>query len=331
MPATTNREVMQRTNKQKLRQYLLWIVWILIIQIVLANISAAIYAYKFTHFYTNPPPYQPTKNILVKTWKLFVGPRIYKLPIDSTTPPGYEKIKLRTNNNLSIDGWYGSVDSAKGCVIFFHGISNNKALFLNEAREFRSWGYNVLLIDFRAHGKSEGEKSSFGYKETDEAEKAFQFAQIKGNKNIILYGSSLGSVVIMEAMAEKKIAPAAIIADMPFGSLQDHLKARARVLGFPAQPFAFLVTLWIGIENGYNGFALQTREYSKKINCPVLLQYGDEDMYVTQKEISSIYQNLNGPGKKLAVYTGANHESFLNYDPIRWQKNVGSFLGSLPR
>ena len=54
-------------------------------------------------------------------------------------------------------------------------------------------------------------------------------------------------------------------------------------------------------------------------------------MYVTQKEISSIYQNLNGPGKKLAVYTGANHESFLNNDPIRWQKNVGSFLGSLPR
>jgi alpha-beta hydrolase superfamily lysophospholipase len=186
------------------------------------------------------------------------------------------------------------------------------------------------LIDFRGHGKSEGEKSSFGYKETDEAEKAFHFAQSKGNKNIILYGSSLGSVVIMEATAEKKIAPAAIIADMPFGSLQDHLKARARVLGFPAQPFAFLVTLWIGIENGYNGFALQTGEYSKKINCPVLLQYGDEDMYVTQKEISSIYQNLNGPGKKLAVYTGANHESLLNFDPIRWQKNVGSFLGSLP-
>jgi hypothetical protein len=59
---------MQRTSKQKLRQYFLWIVWILIIQIALANISAAIYAYKFTHFYNNTPAYQPSKNIFVKTW-----------------------------------------------------------------------------------------------------------------------------------------------------------------------------------------------------------------------------------------------------------------------
>src|SRR6188474_2419462 len=107
---------MQRTTNQKLRKYFLWVAWIFIIQIVLANISAAIYAYKFTHFYTNPPPYKPTSNILAKTWKLFTGPRIYKLSPDSTTPPGYVTIKLRTNNNFSIDGWYGSVDSAKSCV-----------------------------------------------------------------------------------------------------------------------------------------------------------------------------------------------------------------------
>ena len=109
---------MQRTRKQKLRQYFSWIVWILIIQIVLANISAAIYAYKFTHFYTNPPTYEPSKNIFVKTWKLFAGPRIYKLLADSNAPEGYQKIKLQTDK-LSIEGWYASADSAKGCVIFF--------------------------------------------------------------------------------------------------------------------------------------------------------------------------------------------------------------------
>jgi alpha-beta hydrolase superfamily lysophospholipase len=320
---------MHRTTRQKLKQYLLWIIWILIIQIALANISAAIYAYKFTHFYSNPPPYQPTKNVFVKTWKLFTGPRIYKLPIDSTTPSGYEKIKLRTNNDLSIDGWYSPADSAKGCIIFFHGITNNKALFLNEANECKAWGYNVLLIYFRAHGNSEVKKRSFVYKETDEAEKEFRFAQAKGNKNIIVYGNSLGSVVVMKATAEKKISPSAIIADMPFASLQDHLKARARVLGFPSQPFAFLVTLWIGIQNGYNGFGLRTYEYAKKIDCPVLLQWGDKDIYVTEKEINQVYQNLKSPNKKLIVYTGANHESLLKYDPINWQKNVSGFISAL--
>src|SRR5438045_359890 len=131
---------MQRTRKQKLRQYFSWLAWILIIQIVLANISAAIYGYKFTHFYTNPPPYQPAKNVFVKTWKLFVGPRIYKLTGDTTPPPGYEKIKLHTDNKLSIEGWYASADSAKGCVIFLHGITACKDVLLKEAGQFQVWG-----------------------------------------------------------------------------------------------------------------------------------------------------------------------------------------------
>jgi alpha-beta hydrolase superfamily lysophospholipase len=319
---------MQRIYRQRLRKYLIWIAWILIIQFTLANISAAIYAYKFTHFYTDPPPYNSSQNIFVKTWKLFSGPRIYKLSSDTITPPGYEKIKFQTNNGLAIDGWYGKVDTAKGCIIFFHGITNNKSSLLKEADELKHSGYNVLLIDFRAHGNSGGKKSSFGYKETDEAAKAFEFAQSKGNRNIILYGSSLGSVVLMKAIAEKKINPSAIIVDMPFGSLQDHLKARARVLGFPSQPFAFLVTFWMGIENGYNGFSHQTYNYAEKINCPVLLQWGDRDMYVTGNEIKGIYKNLPAAKKKLVVYTGANHESFLQYDPIEWQKNVTSFLNA---
>jgi alpha-beta hydrolase superfamily lysophospholipase len=302
---------MQRTHRQRLRKYIIWIAWILVIQFTLANISAAIYAYKFTHFYSDPPPYNSSQNIFVKTWKLFSGPNIYKVSLDTITPPGYEKIKFQTNNGLAIDGWYGKADTAKGCIIFFHGITNNKASLLKEADEFKHSGYNVLLIDFRAHGNSAGKKSSFGYKETDEAGKAFEFAQLKGNRNIILYGSSLGSVVLMKAIAEKKVSPSAIIVDMPFGSLQDHLKARARVLGFPSQPFAFLVTLWMGIENGYNGFNHQTYDYAEKINCPVLLQWGDRDMYVTREEIKGIYKNLPASKKKLVVYPGANHQSFF--------------------
>lgn len=320
---------MQRTNRQKLKQSLRWVVCIFVIQFTLANISAAIYAYKFTHFYTNPPPYQPNQNVFVKTWKLFVGPRIYKLPADTIIPEGFEKVNLQTNNKLLIDGWYATTDTAKACVIFLHGIANNKATLLKEANEFKKWGYNVLLIDFRGHGNSEGSKTSFGFKETDETEKAFQFAQKKGNKNIILYGSSMGASVIFKATAENKINPSAIIADMPFGSLQEHLKARARVLGFPSQPFAFLVTLWIGIENGYNGFTFQIDDYAGKINCPVLLQWGDRDMYVTKEETDSIFNNLRSPGKKLVVYNNANHESFLNFDPIGWRKEVSGFLNAI--
>ena len=110
--------------------------------------------------------------------------------------------------------------------MFFHGVTANKTHLLDEATAIRNWGYNVMLVDFRGHGNSEDFNTTFGVDETAEVAAAVNNATEKGNSKIILYGSSLGSVVILKAVSEGLVQPAAIIADMPFGSLQDHLKAR---------------------------------------------------------------------------------------------------------
>ena len=69
----------------------------------------------------------------------------------------------------------------------------------------------------------------------------------------------------------------------------------------------------------------------KLLLVPVLLQWGDRDIYVTEKETKDIFQNLSSKQKQLIIYPGANHESLLQYDPIGWQKNVNDFIGSLPK
>jgi alpha-beta hydrolase superfamily lysophospholipase len=125
------------------------------------------------------------------------------------------------------------------------------------------------------------------------------------------------------------VTPDAIVADMPFGSLHDHLKARARVTGFASEPFAFFTTLWIGIESGFNGFSLNTAEYANSVTCPILLKWGERDRYVTANEIESIYQHLASQKKKLVLYPEADHDSYLQSDPILWEKEVGSFLNEL--
>jgi len=316
---------MQRSTKNKLKKYSALILWILLIQLILVNISAAIYAYKFTHFSSNPPAAAPSKNFFTKTWKLFTGPDIYKFPLKAVPSFSYQPVSFPATKGITINGWYSTADSAKGCVIFFHGYTANKGMLINEAEQFRSWGYNVLLIDFRAHGNSSGNKTSFGVKETEEVEKAFKFAQSKGNSKILLYGVSLGSVVIMKAVAENKVRPIGIVADMPFGSLEHHLEARARIIGFPSQPFAFLVTMWTGIENGYNGFGHDTYAYAKKVGCPVLLQWGEVDPFVTRKEMEEVFSSVNSKEKKLVIYPNASHESLLNNNPGYWDKNVRLF------
>jgi hypothetical protein len=198
---------------------------------------------------------------------------------------------LQRANGDWVDAWYGEPDSlAKGTVILFHGLSANKSYLVREAATFRLMGYRVLLVDLRAHGNSDGQNTTIGRDETEEVVLAYNYIKAKDAKPVYCWGVSMGAVVLARAVAEGEVQPAGLIMELPFASLQSHLKARARVLGFPQQPFAFLVTGWIGIERGFNGYRHSTVDYAGKINCPVLVQYGGHDTYVLKSEINAIYQ-----------------------------------------
>jgi alpha-beta hydrolase superfamily lysophospholipase len=113
---------------------------------------------------------------------------------------------------------------------------------------------------------------------------------------------------------------------MPFLSLQTYLKGKARILGFPKQPFAFLTTFWIGVERGFNGFNHNTARYARSIQCPVLMEWGNLDNLVLQGETDKIYNAIASNEKKLVIYNGASHESFLRRDPLKWRIEVEHFL-----
>ena len=174
-------------------------------------------------------------------------------------------------------------ESNLGTVILFHGLGSNKGNVLGEAFEFNSFGYNTMLVDMRAHGNSEGIVSSIGYKESEEVKLAYDHVSKKGEKNIVLWGMSLGAVIISKAIWQYDLKPQKIILEMPFDRLQDHIRARARISGFPGEPFGFFVTFWTGLEQGYWGYGHKTSRYVKNINCPVLLQWGNSDEYVIER------------------------------------------------
>lgn len=318
----------------KIPQYVRWIGWVLLVQFLLINISAAFYAYKFTHVYDDPALRNagPSKNIFVKTWRLFTGPRQPQSIITETPTFPYDTVSLKTRKGIDIDAWYSKTDSAsRGTIILFHGIGANKGMMLNEAHEFRYQGYNVMLVDFRAHGNSGGQTTTVGIREAEEVKLAYDFVTGKGEKNIFLWGSSMGAVVVAKAITEYDLKPAGVFLEMPFASLQSHLRARARVQGFEGaaeRPFGFFVTWWMGIERGFNGFKHTTSSYVKKVNCPVLMQWGALDNYVLQTETYKVYNAIASANKKLVVYDRAGHESLLQNDPVKWRIETERFLAA---
>jgi alpha-beta hydrolase superfamily lysophospholipase len=238
------------------------------------NISAALYAYKLTHLYT---PTGETwkkpvsKNIFARTWRLFTGPAFYRQTITGTPSFPFHIISFKTRDSIAIEAWYSKTDSIpKGTVILFHGLMGHKGLVIDEAAEFRDLGYNVLMVDVRDHGNSGGNITTMGYKESEEVKLAYDHMMSSGEKNIFLWGFSLGAVEIVKAVSEYDLRPSGIIIETPFLSLQSHLKGRARTLDFPSQPFGLLTSFWIGIENGFNGWGFRTDKYAKNVHCPVL-------------------------------------------------------------
>lgn len=319
---------MQQARAKNIRFYLKWVLWIFIAQFVLANISAAIYAYKLTHFYKHPANWnigKPT-NIFNKTWKLFNGPQFGKNDHEVLPDFPIETLNFKLANGNKIEAWYSSVPNPRGTICLFHGLTSNKAYYTKEAAQYRDYGFNVMLVDFRGHGKSEGMSTGMGYLESEEVKIAYDYVKGRGEQNIYLFGGSMGAVAVARAVAVYQLNPSGIILDMPFDGLVDHIKARGRSFGFPPKLFALPVCFWISVESSIPSFKHKTSTYAKDIHCPVLLQWGTADHLVTRTETEDIFNALASKEKRLVVYENGVHSSLLGQEPEQWKKEMEAFL-----
>ena len=299
----------------------------LLIVFILLNIITAFQAYKFTHFYdAGEIMVKLDKNGWDKTGEILFGINVEKRPDTIVADSTFETVYLTTKNNIKLQGWYLKTDSvAKGTVVMFHGHGSTKSGIYTESEAFRKMGYNTFLLDFRAHGNSGGNTTTIGYFEAEDVKLAYDFIKNKGEKNIVLWGISMGAATITKAISDYALQPGKIILEMPFGSILKAAEGRIKMMQLPAEPLATLITFWGGAEHGFWGFGMKPTEFAKKINCPVLLQWGKNDPRVTRGEIDMIYANITAP-KKLVVYENAAHESLCKNENDKWTNEVQIFL-----
>lgn len=176
---------------------------------VLVNIIAAFHAYKFTHFYVDAQPVKKPQEMGLgeKTKAIFFGISYPKSKVVDSLNIPHETIQLKTADSIRLESWYAQKDSAKGTVLMFHGHGSSKSGIIAEARELYSMGYNVMLTDFRAHGNSEGTATSIGIYESKDVKAVYDHIAQKGEKNIIIWGISMGAATALKAVDEFGIKP----------------------------------------------------------------------------------------------------------------------------
>ena len=296
---------------------------------ILLNIIVAFHAYKFTHFYNNGEitiKKQEDKTGWDKTKEILFGINAVKKKNDVTTDSTFKIIYLTTKDSLKLETWYITADSSKGTVILFHGHGGNKSGVIKEAESFNKIGYNTLLVDFRAHGSSGGNTCTIGYDESEDVKLAFDYIKANGEKNIVLWGISMGASTITKAVKDYQINPEKIILEMPFGTIEDAAAGRLKMMGLPPQPLATLITFWGGTEHGFWAFGMKPQEYVSSIKCPVLLQWGRNDPRVSKREEDILFKNITTANKKFVIYETAVHESLCKKEPAKWEAEVAAFL-----
>ena len=116
----------------------------------------------------------------------------------------YEEVSIVSFDGLSLFGRYYHVKDGAPLDIGFHGYRSSALTDFAGGSELSfSMGHNLLLVDERAHGRSEGRTITFGIQERWDADSWVRYAveRFGADTEIILYGISMGAATVLMASA----------------------------------------------------------------------------------------------------------------------------------
>ena len=111
-------------------------------------------------------------------------------------PTEIEKVKITTVDDIELTAWFYNKNIKKfKTILFFHGNAGSLENRTYKLIHFKNFNVNFLIIAWRGFSGNKGKPNELGlYKD---AESAIKWLKLKGvmEKNIILYGESLGTGV----------------------------------------------------------------------------------------------------------------------------------------
>ncbi len=196
-------------------------------------------------------------------------------------------------------------------VLFFHGNAGNLSGRTEMMVHLAALGVEVMIIDYRGYGHSEGRPSEEGvYRD---ARAAWQFLAVEHGiaaDRIVVFGKSLGGAVAIDLSSHVK--PAGLIVQSSFTS----------VPAMASRHYPFVPA-----------FALRTKMDSlskiSSINCPKLFIHSTHDEIVPYEMGRKLFDAATQP-KTFYEIVGAGHNETLAVGGVQYLEKIGEFLESLP-
>lgn len=263
------------------------------------------------------------------------------LPLEGTA------LNNQTGKNMNLKAYYVDQHSDKTVIIHggFRGNWDN-GVVTPEYDSFYQAGYNLLFVDSRTTGGSDGDFITYGQYESDDVLYWVNHeVQTKPNQGILLYGGSMGAATMMSVLAKpipKNVK--GIIENCGFQSIDEQLRYTYTNLVAPALENIPVVDLDIVADQAHEDQYMQLLKENyfdqelhlnptenlpilgmSQTDIPKLLIHGTEDNVVPVSNAQNLY-GLSKGYKDLVLINGAGHGEAQKVDPATYNQHVSDFL-----
>lgn len=266
----------------------------------------------------------------VLPYAIIQPPRISENILPSDLELNSIDLSVITKDSIDIKGYWikNNSISAKTVIIFIHGIGGCKEHFLNLSKNLVEIGIESILIDSRAHGKSEGQFCTYGYKEKDDISSVIDFIKDKNDSiRIGIWGNSMGGAIAIQALENDNRIKFGII-ESTFTNLEsivyDYQKSYTYGLGL--RPFCNIALNEAGKIADFNPDLVSPINSVKRIEQPILIAHGKKDENIKFEYGKLLYENLKSKSKKFLTVENGGHFDLSEKGGEEYKNAIIDFL-----
>ena len=273
--------------------------------------------------YSIPPGkiYEPFKEQMIEWQK-----QIKEMPHDDVYITSFDGLTLR--------GKYFEIQKDAPIELMMHGYRGNshRDLCGGVTRAF-ALKHNVLLVDQRASGTSDGNIISFGVNESKDCLCWVEFLtkQFGDDIKVILTGVSMGAATVLMSI-ERGLPKCVkgILADCGYSSTKEIIKIVIKKMKLPADILYPFVKLGAKIYGKFDLEEIIPKEAVKKSPVPVIFAHGDTDDFVPYYMSVECFNECTST-KKLVTIKGAGHGLCYPFSPDYYVKELSDFFEYLKK
>lgn len=246
----------------------------------------------------------------------FRAPRVEPNATPADHGLAYQGVTIPTRRRRRLAGWLvPGPDAAPNwrghcTIVMLHGWGSNAAHLLPLAEPLARAGFNLLLVDARNHGRSDGDTFSSLPRFAEDLEQAIEWLRANHPSRaarIGVVGHSVGAGAVLLAATRHRAIDAAI----SLSAFAHPREVTARFLAHTPLPrwTVALVARYVEWLIGYRFDAIAPLNRIARVRCPVLLVHGSADRTVPLSDAARIHRNRADARVRLLEVPGADHDS----------------------